>query len=222
MVKIERSYPAPPSLAAEEERGGVDYRGEDVIRQLVSDFHGKCYLCEIDKLQSVQVEHLRPHHDKSDRARLLDWDNLFLCCGHCNSVKNQACYETDVVDCCRTDPEQILEQQLDKSRHVCVQPRIDTPEAIVTARLLTECFERRNTGIREIECQTRVDELKAELSVLYKQLGQLRRGTMPEKERALRTLRGLLNREHRFAGFLRTYVRSRLEDYPELESLGSL
>ena len=222
MVKIERSYPAPLSLAAEEERGGVDYRGEDVIRQLVSDFHGKCYLCEIDKLQSVQVEHLRPHHDKSDRARLLDWDNLFLCCGHCNSVKNQACYETDVVDCCRTDPEQILEQQLDKSGHVCVQPRIDTPEAIVTARLLTECFERRNTGIREIECQTRADELKAELAVLYKQLGQLRRGTASKKERALRTLRGLLNREHRFAGFLRTYVRSRLEDYPELESLVSL
>ena len=222
MVKIERSYPAPPSLAAEEERGGVDYRGEDVIRQLVSDFHGKCYLCEIDKLQSVQVEHLRPHHDKSDRARLLDWDNLFLCCGHCNSVKNQERYETNVVDCCRTDPEQILEQQLDKFGHVRVQPRIDTPEAIVTARLLTECFERRNTGIREIECQTRVDELKAELSVLYKQLGQLRRGTASKKERALRTLRGLLSRKHRFAGFLRTYVRSRLEDYPELEPLVSL
>ena len=222
MVKIERTYPAPPSLADEEKRGGTDYRGEDVIRQLVADFHGKCYLCEIDKLQSAQVEHLRPHHNKSERARLLDWDNLFLCCGHCNSVKNQACYETDVVDCCHTDPEQILEQLLDKSGRVCVQPRIDTPEAIVTARLLTECFERRNTGIRELECQTRVEELKAELSVLYKELGKLRFGTTQKKERAFRTLCGLLNRKHRFAGFLRTYVRSRLEDYPELEPLVSL
>ena len=176
MVKIERTYPAPPSLAAEEERGGANYRGKDVIHQLIADFHGKCYLCEIDKLQSVEVDHLSPHHNKSDRDRLLDWDNLFLCCSHCNSVKNQERYETNVVDCCRTDPEQILEQQLDKFGHVCVQPRIDTPEAIMTASLLTECFERRNTGIREIECQTRVDELKAELAVLYKQLGQLRRG----------------------------------------------
>ena len=59
MVKIERSPIAPASLAIEKAKGTDNYRGEDVIQQLHHDFHGKCYLCEIDELQSIQVEHLQ-------------------------------------------------------------------------------------------------------------------------------------------------------------------
>lgn len=53
MIKIARSPAAPASLAVEKAKGTNNYRGEDVIRQLYTDFHGKCYLCEIDNLQSI-------------------------------------------------------------------------------------------------------------------------------------------------------------------------
>ena len=51
MVKIERSSVAPFSLAIEKAKGTKNYREQDVVLQLNADFHGKCYLCEIDELQ---------------------------------------------------------------------------------------------------------------------------------------------------------------------------
>ena len=62
MIKIARSPAAPASLAVEKEKGTNNYRGEDVIRQLYTDFHGKCYLCEIDNLQSIEVEQIGRAH----------------------------------------------------------------------------------------------------------------------------------------------------------------
>lgn len=82
MVKIERSSVAPFSLAIEKAKGTKNYREQDVVLQLNADFHGKCYLCEIDELQSVEVEHLRAHRGM-DRDLMFDWNNLFLCCPHC-------------------------------------------------------------------------------------------------------------------------------------------
>lgn len=84
MVKIERTSTAPASLATEKAKLSGTYRGDDVVRQLKADFHGKCYLCEIDELQSVEIEHLKAHHNGADRDRMFDWNNLFYCCPHCN------------------------------------------------------------------------------------------------------------------------------------------
>lgn len=72
MVKINRTQPAPTSLAAEKKNGTLNYRGKDVVSQLNKDFHGKCYLCEINELQSTQIEHLKPHHGK-------DLDLIYVC-----------------------------------------------------------------------------------------------------------------------------------------------
>ena len=79
MVKIERSSVAPFSLAIEKAKGTKNYREQDVVLQLNADFHGKCYLCEIDELQSVEVEQLRAHRG-TDRDLMLEWNTLFLCC----------------------------------------------------------------------------------------------------------------------------------------------
>ena len=58
MVKIERTPTPPASLARESKKANGSYREPDVIGQLQLDFHKKCYLCEMDELQSVEVEHL--------------------------------------------------------------------------------------------------------------------------------------------------------------------
>ena len=58
MVKIKRSFPAPQSLAIEKKKVKGSYREADVIERLAKDFNNKCYICELDKLQDPQVEHL--------------------------------------------------------------------------------------------------------------------------------------------------------------------
>ena len=102
--------------------------------------------------------------------------------------------------------------------HVSVQPIGATKEAAMTAELLTECFEKTNTGIRVIESQTRVNALNKTMNLLYKALEQYRKAPSGH---VLRTLRGMLSRSYRFSGFTRTYVREHLQDYPGLSVLVS-
>ena len=89
MVKVERSFPAPESLAKEAQKKNGSYSEPDVIRRLKKDFHDKCYICEMNHLQDPQVEHLLPHKNGKFPERKYDWNNLFWSCGHCNNVKNQ-------------------------------------------------------------------------------------------------------------------------------------
>ena len=46
--------------------------------QLQKDFHDKCYICELKPLMNVEVEHLRPHHNRKIKERVFDWSNLFV------------------------------------------------------------------------------------------------------------------------------------------------
>ena len=164
MIKINRTPKVPASL---EKKSGDCYRAADVVWQLHQDFYGKCYLCEMDKLQSVEVEHLKAHHGNKDLK--YEWKNLFYSCAHCNSVKNKGEYEKNIIDCCNTEPEKMLEHTMIDGK-VCVKSLVQDESALLTAKLITECFEKRNTGIRELECQVRVDELKKTMNTLYKLL----------------------------------------------------
>ena len=212
MVKIERTPTAPPSLAVEKTKASGKYNEEDVIDQLYQDFHGKCYLCGIKPPHGIEVEHLRPH--KGDIDRKFDWNNLFLSCTHCNSVKNQAQYGDLILDCCVDDPEKVLTYCL-ADGHVRVEPLGQNPtlEAVRTGELLTECFELTNTGIRKKESKIRKDALSMTMNLLYKKL--LEHQQAPSDE-SLELLRTMLSRTYKFAGFTRAYVRANLEMYPDL------
>lgn len=54
MVKVERTFPAPKSLAVEAEKANGSYSEPDVIEQLRKDFHNKCYICELKDLQDPE------------------------------------------------------------------------------------------------------------------------------------------------------------------------
>ena len=211
LVKVERSPIPPASLALEKAKGTNNYRSSDVIAQLKKDFHGKCYLCEIDELQSVEVEHLKPHHGGQDRDRMFDWNNLFCSCSHCNGVKNMKQYEDSILDCCQVDPEIYLNQEL-IDNHVKVEPLNESREAQMTAQLITECFEKNNTGIRIWECETRVKALQRTMTVLYKTLEKYKKKPTAQTKHVLL---GMLNRGYKFAGFTRTYVRKHIDEYPD-------
>ena len=215
MVKVTRSPNPPPSLAVESKKKSGSYRQPDVIERLNQDFHGKCYLCEIAPLQSVEVEHLRSHQNGKYPERKFDWNNLFLSCPHCNSVKNQRKYDERILDCCAVEPEACIYHlwNEDAVQVTPIFPDTASEDVRLTAELITACFERRNTGIRLMECRNRFQELSKRMSLLYKVLERHHRNP---SNRTHRTLRGMLDRAAPFAGFTRTYVRQRLEFYPDL------
>lgn len=210
MIKINRAKISPKSLDIEKAKGSENYRCEDVIQQLSEDFHGKCYLCEI-RLQDVNVEHLKAHH--GNRDRMFDWNNLFLCCPHCNGVKNQKCYEESIIDCCKVEPESVMNQKF-SGGHVKVESL--NPSAESTARLVEECFEKRNTGIRILESQIRIDELQKTMNLLYRCLQEY---SSKPTQKTFRALRAILSRKYTFAGFTRNYVRQNIDKYPKLKDL---
>ena len=91
MIKVERSQPAPASLAKEAKKKNGECNKPDVTKQLKKDFHNKCYICGMDSLQDAVVEHRLPHKNGAYPERKFDWNNLFWSCMHCNSVKIEVC-----------------------------------------------------------------------------------------------------------------------------------
>lgn len=73
MIKCERTYPAPESLAKRQA-----YNEADVISRLKEIFNDKCYICGLKGLQDGVVEHLVSHKGNDDLK--YDWDNLFWSC----------------------------------------------------------------------------------------------------------------------------------------------
>lgn len=220
MVKIERTPTAPASLAEQSKKQSGSYREPDVIEQLKKDFHGKCYICELGDLTDIQVEHLLPHHNRKINERVFDWNNLFYSCPHCNSIKTAAKYDEKIIDCCAEDPEKyLLHIFADKS--VKVQPAMaDADEkTVMTADLIQNAFEKRNTGIREVQSAARFRRLADTMNKLYTTLRYFKQDTSSKKY--LSALRAMLKREYQFAAFTRHYVRSHLQEYPELKDLVS-
>ena len=211
MVKVERTTTPPPSLAREAKKPNGSYSEPDVIRQLTQDFHCKCYICELIP-SDLQVEHLLPHHNRKIKERVFDWNNLFPSCPHCNNLKKERKYDDHILDCCKTDPELLLNHIFGNG---IVEVTASNPSAELTAELITASFEKRNTGIREYQCQFRYDKLAEEMNTLFVTLKRYK--IQPGILRTQRSLRGMLSRSSPFAAFKRNYVKLHLDDYPGLE-----
>ena len=206
MVKVERSMPAPPSLAVESRKKNGSYRCTDVVLQLAKDFNGKCYICEAP-VYDMEVEHRLPHMNGKYPERKFDWWNLFFSCRHCNSVKTAGKYDEGIIDCCRRDPEDdLLFYVTDKEVAVEVRDESDR-EAVLTAELTEEVYNKRNTGGRIVDSQKRFDDLTERMNNLYTQLLIIKAD--PENKIARRSVRRMLDRREAFAGFTRSYVKGK-------------
>lgn len=215
MVKVERSFPAPESLAEEAKKTTGRYDKQDVIERLKRDFHNKCYICEMKGLQDPNVEHLLPHKNGKYPDRKFDWENLFWSCGHCNGIKNNRKYDEGIIDCCRQDPEKYLRFGVQKN-DVTVEGRDPGDEMQKrTALLIEETFSLKNTGMRTYSSDKRLKLLQKEMNVLYRQLERIHNA--PDSKVCMRTIRSLLRRESAFAAFKRCYVREHAAEYPELQ-----
>lgn len=216
MVKIQRSPVPPASLSMEAKKACGSYCREDVVIQLREDSCDKCYLCELKNLSDPEVEHLRSHDNRRRKELVFDWNNLFYACRHCNLVKTADKYYDKILDCCAMDPESVLEHVY-MDGHVEIHSKSDDEKARMTADLIQNCFELKNSGIRVAACQYRVHELAESMGVFYKVLNKYKEN--PEVQRYRRSLHGMLNRSSKFAAFKRTYIKKHIRDYPELAEL---
>lgn len=209
MIKVERSSNAPESLK-ERKR----YDGEDVVQQLKKDFYDKCYICGIKPVQDPNIEHLLPHKNGKYIDRKYDWNNLFWSCSHCNGIKNQNEYDEHIIDCCQRDPEKLLDFKVENDNILVDAKDSSDLEAVSTAQLMYDVFNKKNTGMRVHKCQVRVDALLSEMNALYDNLEKYQSGDCSLIVK--RTLKGLLDKKSPFAEFKRSYIRNHKEIFCEL------
>ncbi len=215
MVKIERSFPAPDSLAEEAKKVNGKHDKPDVIERLKKDFHNKCYICEMKELQDPNVEHLLPHKNGKYPERKFDWENLFWSCSHCNGVKNSGKYDDGILDCCKDDPEKVLSFSLVNDDVMITILNLGHEIQERTALLITEVFSLKNTGMRTYRSDQRLKLLQKEMNILYKQLEKLHRN--PESKVIMQMIKSLLSRDSAFAASKRCYVREHVNEYPQLQ-----
>lgn len=178
------------------------------------DFHDKCYICEMKELQDPQVGHLLPHENGKYPERKFDWDNLFWSCGSCNGVKNQQKYAVGILNCCVDDPEEKISFRL-REENVQVEAKdINDKQTVLTALLVQEVFDLKNTGMRVYKSDMRMRELNKEMNILYDNLEAWKRE--PESKFLLRKLKALLRKESKFAAFKRNYIKENEEKFSEL------
>lgn len=80
MIRVYKHNKVPDSLAKKN-----SWTEEDVINQLQTDQHSKCYLCERVQITDFQVEHHKSRHNFPDLT--YEWSNLFWACSYCNGKK---------------------------------------------------------------------------------------------------------------------------------------
>lgn len=188
-----------------------NYKHPDAVIILKRIFYGKCYLCERGNLNSAQVEHFRPH--KNDPLLKFEWKNLYWACIRCNGIKGAT--HINLLDCCDTT----LNIQ-DKIQ--CVAPSIpDDPVFIAaapghtdlqtanTVKLLSECYNLANTGLRSSDREELMQELYNELCVYMSHSAIIRdhRSTTPKRNESIEKIIEMWQPNYPFSAFWRWHVR---------------
>lgn len=201
MFKIERCKQAPPSLAKERLKASGTYNCPDVIKQLRIDSFNKCYICEVYP-SDIEVEHRLPHKNGKYIDRKFDWNNLFLVCPHCNNVKKNEKYDSEIIDCCKEDPDDLIKLVL-RNDDVEAINKTNRQDVALMVELINEVFNLTNTGIRIYACEERVKRLQGVMNTFYKELGNY---IMTKNPEAYHNVVAMLSRKAEFAGFTRSYI----------------
>jgi len=202
MVYLEKSQPAPDCLAIESVKANGDYKCENVLDLIKTDFKNKCYICEYKEPVTINVEHFIPH--KGDINLKFDWNNLFWSCSHCNNIKH--INFTNILNC--TDSLHFVGIKLKylfkpfPYEKVVIEELIDTPEVIETKQLL-EAVYNGTTKLKSIEAANLRNKLLEEIKDFQNYLCEYFRDTNSDEDKSyyLRKIRGHLNRGSNFTAF---------------------
>lgn len=193
MFNVKRTYPAPSSLTKS------TYNTEEIVKALERMFHGKCYLCEQDRLQDAEIEHFVPHK------------------GHVH---------TDLLDCTKDInfiKKIIFKMPSASNDDVSIEAIRANQNATIdnTVNLLRECYNSRNTGLRGVSRVSLIEIMFFYYGNFIQALGILRNKSSgkTKKKEAEETIEAMLAVEHPFSIFWRwQYLREDflIENYPHL------
>ncbi len=207
MFNVQKTKSPPASLAKQKK-----HDAPDVINQLASDFHGKCYLCGDKINKDLRVEHFVPHEKKPELK--CDWNNLFLACDFCNGIKSDTYNKpgTEIINPLKNNPEDsishkvtpfpIMDPKIDKKRE---HPYVDN-----TIRLLNRIFTDGITSSaaqktkREDLVQNLKNEMKDFFNLIYDLLSDETGPNMKEVYKV--QLKDHLEAGSRFIEFKREFV----------------
>ncbi|MDQ0884909.1 HNH endonuclease [Peribacillus sp. V2I11] len=209
MIYFKKSMPAPPSLEVEKNKASsTNYRLQDVITRIKTDFKNKCYLCEYKEPTTINVEHFIPH--RNNRDLMFKWDNLFYACGHCNNLKSD---RFDNILNCIDYSENIEERIYLKMdpypfKEVEVKGLDDDEKTINTAELLKLIYNG-STPIKTVEAENIRKNLLKEILEFQRLL--VKYSALEEDDDELEDIKRTINRHLKdysaFTAFKRWIIR---------------
>lgn len=165
MLYFAKSQPAPDCLAIEKNKKSGTYRCGCVVERLEKDFHGKCYICGTSDLFNINIEHFVPHRDV-DKDLKFSWDNLFLCCTHCNNTKGAYAKYDNILNCTdlNDNVENKISCQIDPfpGEKVKVTELDEDERTFRTANLIRNVFNGE-TDLKRLESAKMRDSLLKEM-----------------------------------------------------------
>lgn len=217
MFSVVRTYPEPPSIAKNE------YNKEDVLKKLRPIFFDKCYLCERDDIQDVEVEHFIPH--KQDNALKYKWENLYYSCSRCNSIKSST--HINLLDCANrfydvgTMIKCMMPSTPDGDVQVLATSANPCTQTENTVTLLEACYNLDNTALRGISRETLMEQMWDHYTELLnaRQMLRKKRTGRTDKQKAEETFEAMLDVKFPFSIFWRYYYLNDsflMQNYPQL------
>ena len=138
MIRVFKSPNVPSSLTTTSR-----YDGEDVKKQLLSDQHDKCYLCERNRDTDFEIEHHKSEHNYPKLIQ--DWENLYMGCGYCNRKKSDSFDNTLLPKDVNIEDE--IEQCMDLSNKKAVFAlKVDDEQHKETEKLLNRIYNGTRIG----------------------------------------------------------------------------
>ena len=211
MFKIERSFPEPSALEKERMKKHGIPGCDEVKDRLLEDSFEKCYICET-KDRFMDVEHRLPHRNGKYPERVFDWNNLFLCCKYCNTIKNKGIYDDGIIDCCVTDPETVIDMELIEDE-LRIMPLVDDNSVRLTVQLLYDVHGTRRTRMLKHGSEWLRKRIRETMNILFQKLSDYYDNTADED--AYNTVLAMIDRSAEYSGFTRGYIRRNSQLYSE-------
>ena len=211
MVFLEKSQPAPDCLQVEKAKVNGDYKCQNVLERIKTDFKNKCYICEYKEPTTINVEHFRPHQGNKDLK--FDWNNLFWSCSHCNKIKSE---KENFLNCI------VKDENIDtKIKYFLNDDLIDNK--VVVEAINTDIRTQNTTELlKEVYNGTSLQnkfQARAKRNKLYDELSEFtslllkyfRTEDVLKKDDLLVSIKNELSNKSEFTAFKRWIVRSDLK-----------
>ncbi|MCB0659328.1 MAG: HNH endonuclease [Saprospiraceae bacterium] len=209
MINFRRAMPPPKKL---QERSF-----EGVKNCLIEMQANKCYMCERKAPDSSQIEHFIPVSKGSEELKF-SWENLFLACGHCNSIKNHVSDRQDpalsILNC--TDYSTIITDAIHfqcegKPRErVIIKSASENPtkQVLDTIKLLDQIFNYNSESLA-FDAKVLTDEVIQEMKKLLDLLHtyEFNSHSISKKEGIKNDIKDALSVESPFTAFKIWYIK---------------